>query len=163
MRVFGPSRAAARLESSAVAKRILAEAAQPRAECFMDAGRAVAHSRARPTVVIKADGLASGSAWWSPIGATRPRPSPPRALEKRLGQAGRALIEEFLAGRGGVVIAVCDGRDFVLLPAARDHKRAFDGDLGSNTGGMGARPVARGRRGARGARGRGVPAGARHA
>ena len=118
----------------------------------MARGRAFAGRRARPTaarrarsprtgrgVVVKADGLAAGK------GVTRPT-SPGDAavgqpcLERlvRGGPATGSSIEERLAGREASVIAICDGRDAVALPAARDHKRLRDGDDGPNTGGMGA-------------------------
>src|SRR5438128_192046 len=57
----------------------------------------------------------------------------------RFGESGRrVLIEEFLAGEEASIMAVCDGENSVLLPPARDYKRAWDGDRGENTGGMGA-------------------------
>jgi phosphoribosylamine--glycine ligase len=90
--------------------------------------------------VIKADGLAAGKG----VLVTRDRSSAVEfavsCLEHgRFGAAGaRVLIEEFAEGPEVSVMAVCDGERFLLLPPARDHKRALDGDRGPNTGGMGA-------------------------
>jgi len=141
---FGPSRAAARLEASkAFAKEILSEAGVPtaHAEAFTDAADAKrALARFAPPYVIKADGLAAGKG----VCVTSEREEAEGFLadcleHHRFGAAGRrVLIEEFLAGEEASVMAVCDGERFVVLPPARDYKRALDGDRGPNTGGMGA-------------------------
>jgi len=142
--VFGPSRSAARLESSKwFAKEVMAAANVPtaRAAVFGDVESArAALDRFGPPWVIKADGLAAGKG----VLVTPER----RAAEEfvsgcldggRFGDGGRQVVlEEFLAGEEASVIAVCDGERHVLLPAARDYKRARDGDQGANTGGMGA-------------------------
>jgi len=142
--VYGPSAAAARLESSKwFAKEVLRAANVPTA-------RAVRHERARealealadfgPPWVLKADGLAAGKG----VLVTSTRAEAEAFLHDclagaRFGAAGRAIvIEEFLAGEELSVMAICDGRELVALPAARDYKRAADGDAGPNTGGMGA-------------------------
>jgi phosphoribosylamine--glycine ligase len=142
--VYGPGRAAARLESSKwFAKEIMAEAGVPTAaaEPFGDlepARRAL--GRFGPPWVIKADGLAAGKG----VCVTAERGEAEAFLAGCLesgrfaGAGRRVLLEEFLEGEEASVMAVCDGRDFALLPAARDYKRALDGDRGPNTGGMGA-------------------------
>ena len=142
--VFGPVAAAARLESSKwFAKEVMAEARVPTAaaECFDDAAIAVAAlDRFGPPWVLKADGLAAGKG----VCVTSDRAEAEAfargcLAESRFGEAGRTLlIERFLEGEEVSVMAVCDGEDAVLLPAARDFKRARDGDAGPNTGGMGA-------------------------
>lgn len=142
--VFGPHAAAARLESSkSFAKRVMREANIPtaRAESHEDLPRAVeALTRFSPPYVIKADGLAAGKG----VCVTRERFEAEQFLDAcmnmgRFGAGGaRVLIEEYLEGEEASVMAVCDGERFVLLPAARDYKRAEDGDRGLNTGGMGA-------------------------
>ncbi|HEY2955708.1 MAG TPA: phosphoribosylamine--glycine ligase [Candidatus Eisenbacteria bacterium] len=142
--VFGPPRQAARLETSKwFAKEVLREAGAPtaRAEAFTDANAArSALARFTPPYVIKADGIAAGK-------GVRVTPDLGEAgrfiadcLEaRRFGAAGsRVLIEEFLPGEEASVMAVCDGERFLLLPPARDYKRAQDGDRGPNTGGMGS-------------------------
>jgi phosphoribosylamine--glycine ligase len=141
---FGPTRDAARLESSkAFAKEILSEAGVPtaRSETFVDsatAKRALDHFG--PPYVVKADGLAAGKG----VRVTSDRLEAERfiadCLERdRFGESGRrVLIEQFLAGEEASVMAVCDGERYLLLPPARDYKRALDGDRGPNTGGMGA-------------------------
>jgi phosphoribosylamine--glycine ligase len=141
---FGASRDAARLESSKwFAKEILSEAGVPtaRAERFEDVGAArAALDRFGPTWVIKADGLAAGKG----VRVTSDRSEAEEFLEdslsgRRFGAGGRQVVlEEFLEGEEASVMAVCDGTRSLLLPAARDYKRAFDGDRGPNTGGMGA-------------------------
>jgi phosphoribosylamine---glycine ligase len=142
--VFGPGREAARLESSkAHAKDVMREAGVPTgaAETFEALAPACAAlERTAPPWVLKADGLAAGKG----VCVTESRDEALEfladCLERgRFGAAGRrVLLEEFLAGEEASVIAVCDGARAVLLPDARDHKRAFDGDRGPNTGGMGA-------------------------
>ena len=141
---FGPTREAARLESSKwFAKEIMREAGVPtaRGEAFEDlAGARAALARFRPPYVVKADGLAAGKG----VRVTAEREAAEAFLAEcleggRFGAAGRrVLIEEHLEGEEASVIAVCDGRRHVLLPPARDYKRAYDGDHGPNTGGMGA-------------------------
>ena len=141
---FGPTRAAASLETSkAFAKEILREANVPtaRAEVFTDAAEATrALARFGPPYVVKADGLAAGKG----VRVTPDRLEAERfiadCLERdRFGESGhRVLIEQHLAGEEASVMAVCDGERFLLLPPARDYKRALDGDRGPNTGGMGA-------------------------
>jgi phosphoribosylamine--glycine ligase len=142
--VFGPGCQAARLESSKwFAKQIMAEAGVPtaRAEAFesLEPARA-ALARFAPPWVIKADGLAAGKG----VRVTSAKDEALAFLAGCLeaGQFGpsgrRVVIEEFLAGEEASVMAVADGERFTLLPAARDFKRAFDGDAGPNTGGMGA-------------------------
>jgi phosphoribosylamine--glycine ligase len=141
---FGPSRAAAGLESSKwFAKEVMREAGVPtaRAEAFEDLAAArAALGRFGPPYVVKADGLAAGKG----VRVTSEREVAESFLADclasgRFGVSGkRVVIEEFLDGEEASVMAVCDGSRFVLLPAARDYKRAFDGDHGPNTGGMGA-------------------------
>ena len=87
---------------------------------------------ARGGVVVKEDGLAAGKGV-TVCGSGRRMPSPPSP-----GSTGPLVIEERLAGPEASVIAICDGRRALALPAARDHKRLRDGDSGPNTGGMGA-------------------------
>ena len=143
-RTFGPTREASRLESSKwFAKEVLGSAGIPtaRAEVFDDEATARdALDRYAAPWVIKADGLAAGKG----VVVTRDRAEAERFLAaclsgERFGESGRSVvIEEFLPGEEASVMAVCDGKRAVLLPSARDYKRAHDGDQGLNTGGMGA-------------------------
>jgi phosphoribosylamine--glycine ligase len=141
---FGPSQAAARLESSKSFCRALAEAAGiPMADgaSFEESADAMAFARSLGgAVVVKADGLAAGKGV-----ALCPSPEIAEAAiraaleDGAFGQAGRrVVVERQLTGREASVMAICDGTTAVALPAARDHKRAYDDDLGPNTGGMGA-------------------------
>jgi phosphoribosylamine--glycine ligase len=144
VRAFGPVREAARLESSKwFAKQVMNEAGIPTARAerheSLEAARA-ALGRFAPPWVLKADGLAAGKG----VCVTRD-PALAEAflsdcLERgRFGESGRAVVvEEFLVGEEASLMAVCDGAGHVLLTPARDFKRAFDGDEGPNTGGMGA-------------------------
>jgi phosphoribosylamine--glycine ligase len=142
--VFGPRSAAARLESSKWhAKQVLAAAgvATARAvafERFEDARAALPGFG--PPWVLKADGLAAGKGVRVTCDAAEAEAFLAACLTSgRFGASGRRVVlEAFLAGDEVSVFAVCDGERHVLLPAARDHKRAFDGDAGPNTGGMGA-------------------------
>jgi phosphoribosylamine--glycine ligase len=136
---FGPTQAAARIETSkAFCREIARPAGVPTADgrSFGDGDRqeAVAYAAGladRGGVVVKADGLAAGKG----VTVCADAAEATRALEAI---QGPVVIEERLTGLEASVIALCDGRDAVALPAARDHKRLLDGDEGPNTGGMGA-------------------------
>jgi phosphoribosylamine--glycine ligase len=141
---FGPSAAAARLEASkGFARSICDAAAVPMAPgAAFDEPRAAieyAASLGMP-VVIKADGLAGGKGVVICETLAECEFAVSEALvHGRFGHAGRrVVVEAWLAGTEASVFALCDGDSYVLLPAARDHKRACDGDTGPNTGGMGA-------------------------
>jgi phosphoribosylamine--glycine ligase len=141
--VFGPSAAAARIETSkAFCHEIAAAAGVPMAEAavFDDAAAAIHHARGLVArtgwAVVKADGLAAGKGVTVCDGAAEAEASI-RALFAD-DAAARVVIEERLTGLEASVIAICDGQTAVRLPPARDHKRLRDGDEGPNTGGMGA-------------------------
>jgi phosphoribosylamine--glycine ligase len=141
---FGPSKAAAELEASkAFAKDFCARHAIPTADykIFDDAIRAKAYLGGRePPFVIKADGLAAGKG----VVIAETRREADAAIDeilflRKFGTAGqRIVIEDFLPGEEASFFAICDGERAVPLAAAQDHKRAYDGDKGPNTGGMGA-------------------------
>lgn len=143
IRAFGPSAAAARIESSkAFAKALMKKRGIPTAACavFEDYAAAKAHlDRSALPIVVKADGLALGKG----VFVCRTRAEAEAALkslmlEENYGRAGRrVLLEECLEGPELTLMAFCDGTDYKLLPNSRDHKRAYDGDAGPNTGGMG--------------------------
>ncbi|HXX67790.1 MAG TPA: phosphoribosylamine--glycine ligase [Polyangiaceae bacterium] len=144
LRAFGPTRAAARLESSkAFMKRFCERHGIPTAPfaVFDDADAAVRHTRAsaRPPV-IKADGLAAGKGVFVPDTLDAACLAIDRIMCKReFGEAGRCVvIEERLEGEEVSFHVVCDGARAVALAPAQDHKRVGDGDTGPNTGGMGA-------------------------
>ncbi|MCA1791135.1 MAG: phosphoribosylamine--glycine ligase, partial [Thioalkalivibrio sp.] len=147
--VFGPTARAARIEASkAYAKQLMHDAGIPTAEhrTFTRAEEARAWVREKGApIVVKASGLAAGKG--AVVCMTEQEAL--EALEAMLsdhsfGEAGNeVVIEEFMEGEELSVFAVCDGEDFVLLPASQDHKRVGEGDTGPNTGGMGAyAPVA---------------------
>jgi phosphoribosylamine--glycine ligase len=144
LRIFGPSKSAARLESSKIfAKELMRAARIPtaRAATFHNQEAAFAFLReSRFPIVIKADGLALGKG----VIVAKSEEEAKAAVESmlsggRFGEAGRRiLLEECLAGSECSLHALVDGANFQMLASARDHKRAFDGDAGPNTGGMGA-------------------------
>ena len=142
--VSGASRAAAQLESSKwFAKELMREAnvPTPAAAEFHDLARArAALDRFGPPWVVKADGLAAGKGVVVSADRAEAEAFLRECLEGgRFGDSGRRiLLETHAVGEEASVVAICDGERHVLLPAARDHKRAFDGDRGPNTGGMGA-------------------------
>ena len=144
--LFGPSRVAAQLESSkAFAKDFMARHGVPTArfrvcERADDALAAVAGPEFGFPVVIKADGLAAGKGVTvAPDRVVAEEAVRAAMLDHRFGEAGaRVVIEECLVGEEASFFAICDGREALGLPTAQDHKRAFDGDAGPNTGGMGA-------------------------
>ncbi|MGZ5237933.1 MAG: phosphoribosylamine--glycine ligase [Caldimonas sp.] len=139
LRIFGPTRAAAQLESSkAFAKAFMKRHAIPTAayEVFEDAAAAHAHVDAAPApIVVKADGLAAGKG--VVVAATRDEAH--AAIDTMLDKPGaRVVIEEFLDGEEASFMVVCDGSGVLSLATSQDHKRIGDGDTGPNTGGMGA-------------------------
>jgi len=141
---FGPRQAAARIEASkSFAKDVMHEAgvATAAAETFDSLERArAALPTFGPPWVLKADGLAAGKG----VRITSDRREAETFLAECLEQgrfgdgSRRVLLERWLEGEERSVMAVCDGERAALLPAARDYKRALDGDAGPNTGGMGA-------------------------
>jgi len=144
LRIFGPRKSAAQLESSKIfAKQLMQQQGIPTAAAgtFDDADAARRFCEtARLPIVIKADGLALGKG----VIIASSREEALEAIEEmmtrgRFSDAGRRIvIEEFLAGSECSVHALISGGRFQMLATARDHKRAFDGDKGPNTGGMGA-------------------------
>jgi phosphoribosylamine---glycine ligase len=144
LRVFGPTQAAAELESSkAFAKEFMERHNIPtgRAGIFDDFDEAIRFLRsAEGNPVIKASGLAAGKGVILPGGKTDAAGVLHSILvDGKFGDAGRTvLIEERLAGPELSVLAFCDGTHARIMPAAQDHKRQLDGDRGPNTGGMGA-------------------------
>jgi phosphoribosylamine--glycine ligase len=141
---FGPSAAAARLESSkAFAKEFMRRHRIPTAAhaVFDDLAAARAHVRAiAGPCVVKADGLAAGKGVAVCDGPADAERALDEAMgERRFGAAGaRVVVEERLFGEEASYYALSDGTNVVPLAAAQDHKRALDGDRGENTGGMGA-------------------------
>lgn len=144
IRCFGPSAAAARLEGSKAFFQEVAKAAgAPTADhaVFDDADAARAHVRARGApIVVKADGLAAGKGVVVAATLAEAEAAIAAMMEARVhGAAGaRVVIEERLVGEEVSFFALCDGATAIPFAAAQDHKRAFDGDRGPNTGGMGA-------------------------
>jgi phosphoribosylamine---glycine ligase len=143
IKAFGPSRAAARLEGSKGFTKDLCRANRiPTAayERFKAADQAKAYVRAHGApIVVKADGLAAGKGVVVAESASEAQAAIDMMFDGGLGDAGTELvIEEFLAGEEASFFALCDGETALPLASAQDHKRAFDGDKGPNTGGMGA-------------------------
>ncbi len=142
---FGPSKAAARLEGSkGFAKDFMTRHAIPTANYarFSDAERAHHWLRGRKTdaVVVKADGLAAGKGVYVCDHADEAHEAVDALMKRELfGSAGKeVVIEERLRGRELSYHVITDGTRWRTLPAAKDHKRAYEGDRGPNTGGMGA-------------------------
>ena len=140
---FGPTQKAAQLETSkAFSKSFMERHEIPTAgygvyERLHEARQAL--DVFKPPYVIKADGLAAGKGVAISPDRRDAEAEIERMLGGRFGSAGsRVVIEEFMDGEEGSLFALCDGERAVLLGGAQDHKRAFDGDMGPNTGGMGA-------------------------
>jgi phosphoribosylamine--glycine ligase len=143
VKTFGPSRAAARLEGSKAFTKDLCRAngiptaayerftaAAPARDCVRRMGA---------PIVIKADGLAAGKGVVVATTVAEAEAAIEAMFGGALGEAGaEVVIEEFLSGEEASFFVLCDGDHVVPLATAQDHKRAFDGDLGPNTGGMGA-------------------------
>ncbi len=143
IKAFGPSRAAAQLEGSKGFTKDLCRAnAIPTAAYgrFRAAEPAKAYVRARGApIVIKADGLAAGKGVIAAQNLAEAEAAIDMMLGGGLGDAGaEVVVEEFLDGEEASFFALCDGATAIPLASAQDHKRAFDGDTGPNTGGMGA-------------------------
>ena len=146
LRIFGPTRAAARLETSkAFAKNFMARHGVPTAryrDCATaGAARAVvASGELGFPIVVKADGLAAGKGVVIAPDAAAAFDAIAGMMEtRRFGDAGsRVVLEECLSGPEVSFFALCDGRGAQPIGSAHDHKRALDDDLGPNTGGMGA-------------------------
>jgi phosphoribosylamine--glycine ligase len=135
LRIFGPTRAAAQLESSKdFAKRFMVRHGIPTARhaTFEDAAQAKAHvAKQGAPIVVKADGLAAGKG----VVVAQSVAEAHEAID-RLG--GKLVIEECLAGEEASFIVMADGAHALALATSQDHKRLRDGDAGPNTGGMGA-------------------------
>lgn len=144
VRTFGPGKAGARLEGSkGYAKSLMRKYGMPTAEArqFDRADEAGAYvDSVNGPVVIKADGLAAGKGVTVCETPGEARIAISEALEEgRFGEAGRRiLVEEKLEGSEVSVLAFCDGKTVLPMPAAQDYKRIFDEDRGPNTGGMGS-------------------------
>jgi phosphoribosylamine--glycine ligase len=144
LRIFGPTRAAAQLESSKdFAKAFMARHGIPTAAyaSFTDAAPAHVYVEQRGApIVVKADGLAAGKGVIVATSAADAHAAIDAMLgERRLGEAGaRVVIEECLAGEEASFIVVADGEHALPLASSQDHNRLLDGDVGPNTGGMGA-------------------------
>ena len=144
LRIFGPTQAAAQLESSKdFAKSFMKRHGVPTAdyETFTDAAAAHAYidSKGAP-IVVKADGLAAGKGVVVAQSAEEAHAAVDAMLaDNKLGAAGaRVVVEEFLAGEEASFIVMSDGRNVLAMATSQDHKRLLDGDQGPNTGGMGA-------------------------
>lgn len=144
LKIFGPTKAAARLESSkSFSKDIMAANRIPTAasQSFEQMDEALAYLDVQPVpIVVKADGLAQGKGVVVATTREQAKQAVRDAMEKSVfGQAGqRVLIEEFLDGEELTIMAFTDGSTVVPMIPAQDHKRIGDGDAGPNTGGMGA-------------------------
>ncbi len=144
LRIFGPTRNAARVEASKIfSKDVMAQAKirTARAKSFDKASDAVAYIEQHEVpVVIKADGLAQGKGVIIAMTREHAKRAIHDCMETRVfGQAGKqVLIEQFLDGEELTIMAFTDGKTVVPMPPAQDHKRVGDGDTGLNTGGMGA-------------------------
>lgn len=144
LRVFGPSKAAAQVESSKVfAKEIMESGGVPtaRSHTFSDTAEAIEYVRSVGVpIVIKAEGLAAGKGVFV---CSTPREADKAIndtmVKKVFGNAGkRILVEECLVGQEASILGLVDGENVVMLASSQDHKRVFNNDEGPNTGGMGA-------------------------
>ncbi|MDR2220867.1 MAG: phosphoribosylamine--glycine ligase [Methylobacillus sp.] len=144
LKIFGPTQAAAQLESSKdFAKNFMKRHGIPTAgyETFSDIAAAHAHVRQKGApIVIKADGLAAGKGVVVALTEDEAHEAIDMMLaDNKLGEAGaRVVIEEFLEGEEASFIVMCDGEHILPMATSQDHKRLLDGDQGPNTGGMGA-------------------------
>lgn len=144
LRVFGPSAAGAQLESSkAFAKKIMTRYGIPTSEYaeFSDPEAAIAYVREKGApIVVKADGLAAGKGVTVAHDVESAVAAIQEAMVRRVfGEAGaRVVVEECLVGEEASILAFTDGKTVLPMASSQDHKPVYDGDLGPNTGGMGA-------------------------
>jgi phosphoribosylamine---glycine ligase len=144
LRIFGPTKLAAQLESSKdFAKAFMIRHSIPTAayQTFTDAASAHAYIKQNGApIVIKADGLAAGKGVVVATTAEEAHSAVDMMLlDNKMGSAGaRVVIEEFLQGEEASFIVICDGKDALPMATSQDHKRLLDNDQGPNTGGMGA-------------------------
>lgn len=144
LRIFGPTKEAAMLESSKVfAKEFMKKAGIPTADfaTFSDAADAKDYIKKQgKPLVVKADGLAAGKGVIVCDNALQAIDAVEKIMvDREFGTAGgRVVVEECLSGEEASFIAICDGKSIIPLASSQDHKRVFDGDRGPNTGGMGA-------------------------
>ena len=139
IKVFGPKKTAAQLEGSkAFAKNLMKKYGIPTAryEIFADAARARSYVRQMGApIVVKADGLAAGKG----VTVAETVDAAVEAVDAALTNTGaKVVIEEYMEGEEASLLAFADGETVIPMISAQDHKRAFDGDKGANTGGMGA-------------------------
>ena len=141
--IFGPTKAAVKIESSKTfSKDLMAAQNIPTAEYknFANAEDARAYAKSRPLpIVIKADGLATGKGVIIANDAAEIDAAIDEIMiEKAFGDSGsKVVVEDFLKGQEVSLHALCDGHQSVIFPASQDHKQINDGDQGPNTGGMG--------------------------
>ncbi len=144
LKIFGPNKTAAQLESSkSFAKEFMRKYHIPTApfKAFTSAGAAIGFCKsAEYPLVIKGDGLASGKGVFVVDSFEQASKIINQVMEEGLlGSAGnKIIVESFLEGQEVSIMALCDGKTIVPFPPSQDHKQAFDGDKGPNTGGMGA-------------------------
>ncbi|MGA1720442.1 MAG: phosphoribosylamine--glycine ligase [bacterium] len=144
LKIYGPNQKAAQLESSKTfAKQIMQLHGVPTAKSasFTELGSALRHVEENGApIVIKADGLAAGKGVTVATSIGEAEVALRASLEKkRFGKAGSTvLIEEFLDGEEMTLLSFVSGPDYLTMVPSQDHKPVFDGDLGPNTGGMGA-------------------------
>ena len=144
LQIFGPTKAAARLESSkAFAKNLMRRIGVPTAayKTFNETNTALKYIQSlKAPLVVKASGLAAGKGAVICESLNTAEKTVHQMLSgDAFGDAGsEVVIEEFMRGEEVSLFAICDGTDFVTLPPAQDHKAIFEGDKGPNTGGMGA-------------------------
>ena len=141
--VFGPGSDGAKLESSkSWAKNFMKDGSIPTADfwkvaSFEEAKQII--NKSKKPLVVKADGLASGKGVFIPDSKDETLEITRQILNGKFGKAGKIVVlEEKLEGPEVSVFALCDGKRYVVLPTAQDHKRLEEGDKGLNTGGMGA-------------------------
>lgn len=141
---FGPSAYCAQIEGSKdFAKKLMLDAKVPTAQyrTFADFDSSLEYCKGKSLpIVIKADGLAAGKGVTVCLEFVQVEQALKEIFhDKKFGSSGsQVVIEDFLEGEEASIFAICDGQDYILLPAAQDHKRAYDNDEGPNTGGMGA-------------------------
>lgn len=144
LRIFGPTKLAAEIESSKVfAKDFMKKYNIPSAEyrVFTDPEEAKEYVRELgPPLVVKADGLAAGKGVIPAMDLETALEAVDKiGVQKAFGEAGnKIIVEEFLEGEEASILAFTDGETVVPMVSSQDHKRAYDGDQGPNTGGMGA-------------------------